>query len=129
MRDMPSRLIMAASSAPAAASGSVRRYRRHGHFRVSEATAPRKEPRKDVLVLSGQPAGATAPATHPRDPVPTTIRRRKLPPDLRQRGQSLVELALVLPIVMLLVMITIDFGRAFFGWISLNNMARVGANY
>jgi len=61
--------------------------------------------------------------------VPTTIRRRKLPLDLRQRGQSLVELALVLPIVMLLVMITIDFGRAFFGWISLNNMARVGANY
>jgi hypothetical protein len=61
--------------------------------------------------------------------VPTSIHRRKLPPDLRQRGQSLVELALVLPIVMLLVMITIDFGRAFFGWISLNNMARIGANY
>jgi len=26
-------------------------------------------------------------------------------------------------------MITIDFGRAFYGWITLNNMARVGANY
>ena len=35
----------------------------------------------------------------------------------------------MLPIVMLLVMITIDFGRAFYGWITLNNMARVGANY
>ncbi len=50
-------------------------------------------------------------------------RRRK------SRGQSLVELALVLPVVLLLVMAALDFGRAFFGWVVLNNAARVGANY
>ena len=44
-------------------------------------------------------------------------------------GSSLAELALVLPIVLLLVLVTVDFGRAFFGWVTLNNMARVGANY
>ena len=48
---------------------------------------------------------------------------------LLERGQSLAELALVLPIVLLLVLVTVDFGRAFFGWVTLNNMARVGANY
>jgi Flp pilus assembly protein TadG len=47
----------------------------------------------------------------------------------RERGQSVVELALVVPILLLLLLITIDFGRVFMGWVELNSMARVAANY
>jgi Flp pilus assembly protein TadG len=45
------------------------------------------------------------------------------------RGQSVVELALIAPILLLLLLITVDFGRIFMGWVELNNMARVAANY
>lgn len=45
------------------------------------------------------------------------------------RGQSLVEFALILPVVLLIVMGGIDFGRVFLGWVALNNTARVAANY
>jgi len=45
------------------------------------------------------------------------------------RGQSLVEFALVLPVLLLLALIAIDFGRIYLGWINLQNMARIGANY
>ena len=47
----------------------------------------------------------------------------------RSRGQSLVEFALVLPMILLLMLIAIDFGRVFLGWVGLNNAARVAANY
>ena len=47
----------------------------------------------------------------------------------RSRGQSLVEFALVLPLILLLMLIAIDFGRVFLGWVGLNNAARVAANY
>jgi hypothetical protein len=45
------------------------------------------------------------------------------------RGQAMVEFALVLPILALLLVVAIDFGRVFFGWVSLTNAARIGANY
>lgn len=45
------------------------------------------------------------------------------------RGQSLVEFALVLPVLLLLALIAVDFGRIYLGWINLQNMARIGANY
>ena len=47
----------------------------------------------------------------------------------RSRGQSLVELALVLPVILLFLLIAIDFGRVYLGWINLNQMARIAANY
>lgn len=47
----------------------------------------------------------------------------------RSRGQSLVEFALVLPILLLIVMVALDFGRAFFGWIGITNASRAGAAY
>ena len=52
------------------------------------------------------------------------IRRRH-----RSCGQSLVEFALVLPLMLLLLLIGIDFGRVFLGWVNLNNAVRVAANY
>lgn len=45
------------------------------------------------------------------------------------RGQSLVEFALVLPILLLLVMVALDFGRVYLGYINAQNMARIAANY
>jgi len=44
-------------------------------------------------------------------------------------GQSLAEFALILPILLLITLVGLDFGRAFFSWVTLNNAARVGANY
>jgi PKD repeat protein len=47
----------------------------------------------------------------------------------RTRGQSLVEFALVLPIMLLLVLIVLDFGRVYLGYINLQNEARIAANF
>jgi hypothetical protein len=47
----------------------------------------------------------------------------------RSRGQSLVEFALVLPVAALVLLFAIDFGRVYLGWITLNNVARIGANF
>jgi len=44
-----------------------------------------------------------------------------------ERGQSLVELALVLPLLLLLVVGIIDFGRAYNNYIIITNAAREGA--
>jgi hypothetical protein len=44
-------------------------------------------------------------------------------------GQALVEFAIVLPILALLLVMALDFGRVYFGWVSLTNAARVGASY
>jgi len=40
-----------------------------------------------------------------------------------------VEFALVLPVILLIVLTGIDFGRVFLGWVNLNNTARIAANY
>ena len=47
----------------------------------------------------------------------------------RPRGQALVEFALVVPVLMLILLITVDFGRLFFTYIQINNAAREGAAY
>jgi hypothetical protein len=47
----------------------------------------------------------------------------------RTRGQSLVEFALLVPFLLLIVLFAIDFGRIYMGWVTINGMARVGANY
>ena len=46
-----------------------------------------------------------------------------------RRGQSLVEFALVLPVLLLIVLIGLDFGRSLLAWVGLNNSARIAANY
>jgi PKD repeat protein len=53
-----------------------------------------------------------------------TTRRAK-----RSRGQSLVEFALVLPVILLLTLIALDFGRIYLGYINLQNMARIASNF
>lgn len=45
------------------------------------------------------------------------------------RGQALVETALMLPIILILLLGAIDFGRLFFSWVTLHQAARIGANF
>lgn len=45
------------------------------------------------------------------------------------RGQSLVEFALVIPILMFLTLTALDFGRVYLGYINLQNMSRIAANF
>ena len=47
----------------------------------------------------------------------------------RSRGQSLVEFALFVPVLALILLLAIDLGRAYLGWVTLTNVARIGANY
>jgi PKD repeat protein len=47
----------------------------------------------------------------------------------RTHGQSLVEFALVLPVLLFLTLIALDFGRVYLGYINLQNMARIAANF
>lgn len=54
------------------------------------------------------------------------LRRRR---GTASRGQALVELAIVLPLLVLLLVMAIDFGRVFFGWVALHNAARIGADF
>jgi hypothetical protein len=61
--------------------------------------------------------------------------RRKLPSSARakgghrRRGQSLTEFALILPLILLLLLFGVDFGRVFLGWVELNNVVREAANF
>jgi Flp pilus assembly protein TadG len=57
-------------------------------------------------------------------PQPRPERRRA---DRRSRGQSLVEMALVLPVLLVLLAAALDLGRVFYSTITLNNAAREGA--
>lgn len=46
-----------------------------------------------------------------------------------ERGQDLVEFALLLPVLLLLILGALDLGRMFFASISITNAAREGARY
>jgi hypothetical protein len=47
----------------------------------------------------------------------------------RTRGQGLVEFALIAPVLLLILLMAIDFGRALYGWVVLQNSARIAANF
>ena len=55
--------------------------------------------------------------------------RRRFRFSLDPRGQSLVEFAISFPVVMLMILFGIDFGRVFVGWVTLNNTIREAANF
>ena len=46
-----------------------------------------------------------------------------------QDGQSLVEFALLLPLLMMLAFGTVDFGRAMYAYVSVSSAAQAGAEY
>jgi len=45
------------------------------------------------------------------------------------RGQSLVELSLILPVLLILALGVVDYGRVYFEYVSITNAARTGAAY
>jgi len=45
------------------------------------------------------------------------------------KAQSMVEFALILPVLLLLLFGILEYGRLFFAWISIENAARIGARY
>jgi Flp pilus assembly protein TadG len=47
----------------------------------------------------------------------------------QERGSSLTELALILPLLALMVMGIVDLGRAFHDYVVITNASRVGARY
>lgn len=58
-----------------------------------------------------------------------------LPASLRRsqrrtsHGQSLTEFALLLPLMLLILLLGLDFGRVYLGWVDLNNVVREAANF
>ena len=46
-----------------------------------------------------------------------------------KRGQSLVEFALIAPVLIILMLGTIDYGRVYFAYVSVTNGARNGAQF
>jgi len=44
-------------------------------------------------------------------------------------GQSVVEFAIALPLLVLILAIVLDAGRVFYGWVNLQNAARIATNY
>jgi Flp pilus assembly protein TadG len=57
------------------------------------------------------------------------MKTKPLSKDRRRRGQGLVEFALILPVLLLILIGTIEFARIFFIYISITNAAREGARY
>lgn len=47
----------------------------------------------------------------------------------KERGQSMIELALTITILMVLLAGTVDLGRAFFTWLAMRDAAQEGASY
>jgi Flp pilus assembly protein TadG len=45
------------------------------------------------------------------------------------RGQSLAEFCIIMPVLMILALGAVDYGRAYFAYISVTNAARNGAMY
>ncbi len=59
---------------------------------------------------------------------------KRMRPSLRRiirgkRGQSLVEFALIAPVLIILMLGTIDYGRVYFAYVSVTNGARNGAHF
>jgi PKD repeat protein len=67
------------------------------------------------------PTSVTARATRPTPRTRGTSRRR--------RGQSVVEFALIVPVLAFILLVAVDFGRLFFTYVQVGNAAREAANY
>ncbi|HSU60776.1 MAG TPA: PilZ domain-containing protein [Bryobacteraceae bacterium] len=57
--------------------------------------------------------------------------RRKKTPDTRAstRGQALIEVAFMVPVLFFIMVLAIDYGGFFYAWITVANAARSGAQY
>ncbi len=55
--------------------------------------------------------------------------RQKRTRNRGDRGQALVELAMITPVLLILMLGLIDYGRVYFAYVSVTNGARNGADY
>jgi PKD repeat protein len=78
------------------------------------------------MAFRGEPSSATALSRLAKVRIALGSRRRRL---AIPRGQSLVEFALILPAMLFLSLIALDFGRVYLGWINLQNMTRAASNF
>src|SRR5689334_10681817 len=62
-----------------------------------------------------------------KDVVPTG--HPSQPPRRARRGQTMVEFALTLPILLLLIFGIVEFGRIFQAWVTIQNAARTAARF
>jgi TadE-like protein len=58
--------------------------------------------------------------------LPRLLRRTA---DRQRRGQAMVEFAIILPFLVLLLVMAVDAGRLFFGYVALHNASRIGADH
>jgi Flp pilus assembly protein TadG len=72
--------------------------------------------------MTSQPGTSRASDATARSPQRRTLRER-------EQGQSILEIAFVLPILILLIAVVIDAARAFDAYIVITNAAREGARY
>lgn len=82
----------------------------------------RGEPRTVACLPSW---GGRATVAHPSDsisPKPESVLRTR-----RQPAQAIVELAIAMPVLLWFVLGTLDFGRVFYMYVELTNVAREGA--
>jgi PKD repeat protein len=61
----------------------------------------------------------------PHRPSPDGSNRRRI----WSRGQSLVEFAIFIPVLVTILLLAVDVGRVYLGWVTLSNVARIGANF
>jgi Flp pilus assembly protein TadG len=66
------------------------------------------------------------PAEHPEKEI---FMKNDIQSKTKEHGQSMVELALTITILMVLLAGTIDFGRAFFTWLEMRDAAQEGASF
>jgi hypothetical protein len=90
----------------------------------SRAIHYRLRRRGSRTICAAQEYQVTRGASPSRSSAPGSVRGRK-----RSRGQSLVELAITIPILITILLIAVDVGRVYLGWVSLSNVARIGANF
>ncbi len=57
------------------------------------------------------------------------LKRKHLQRARGQRGQALVEMAMIAPFLLVLMLGAIDFGRVYFAYVAVTNGARNGADY
>ena len=55
--------------------------------------------------------------------------RNSAKPRRASRGQGLVEFAITVPVLLLILLIVIDAGRLFYGYVALQNASRIAASY
>lgn len=64
-----------------------------------------------------------------RAPGAALMRRQPRLQPRTARGQSLVEFAISFPVLMMMILFGVDFGRVFLGWVQLNGAVREAANF